>query len=618
MNHQAKENGKEDILEAVLFIGIMICTFFVLVCGTLLSKGMASSLSIGQETEFQETFVRGENMAQAGERFKEGTTLKEFDPAIPLKNAIMNYTYGSSGDGITDGLRSTLASSLKKHCYTLIKNLDSYAGDINGHFYDSEKSLSTFYENPFPYDLAEEGFVPKIGNVMLPGQTYYGIYYPEWNPRYDDVNYAEVLSILGMSTQTNGSLYGLHWGQLNYQDFMAFLQREECYKYMYELGLKWVPMYRGQKEETIQDENGDEKTIWVDFEASCEEIDTPHEKYPSPEECRTAPEDATYEGYACSFDYYYIEATVKPFGLRELFAMAFSHIDPVSAAYQYHEDFNRHTNLYMLNYQERVTRLYQRDLKVNLKKPDGSFIKTVDALGPSFLAQRSPLSPIYEEICTDGWLIENGLSGTGRSAWNYLDITYNDRWEGIVWESDPGGVLPPIINWGVVDGSKILDMYEYINQGDYPNVLRGQSNETIKKSGCLDCSIAMIIMYYKREHIPITEISKYVDSAGLLHTAKALEDYGLSMGSSVFGNFQQGVIEEINANRPVIIHISGHWKSALDGKVLHSSSNGHFLVGIGYDESGLYVYDPGKRSNYHIAYTDWSHVSDLYYRPVYP
>ena len=83
-------------------------------------------------------------------------------------------------------------------------------------------------------------------------------------------------------------------------------------------------------------------------------------------------------------------------------------------------------------------------------------------------------------------------------------------------------------------------------------------------------------------------------------------------GSDVIG----GVISEINADRPVILHIRGYWTSSEDGRVLHGTSNGHFLVGMGYDQTGLYVWDPGRRANYHIAYEDWGHVSDLYYRSV--
>lgn len=590
----------------------------VAVCGTLLSKGIASSLSIGQETEFQNTKVDGENMAPAGDQYQAGTVTKEFNDELPLKNAIVTYTYGEDGKGVNDGLRATLDKALRKHCYNLIKDLEKYQGSINGHHYDAERSISTFYENRWPYDLGTSSFEPKIGNVLLPNGSYYGKDYPEWNPRYDDVNFAEILALMGMSAETDGSAYGLHWGELNYKDFMEYLQKEECYKYMYELGLKWVPVYKGTRPVEEPDGNGGTKTVDKEFEVTIEELDDGHAKYESPDECRTAPEDGTYQGYSCSWDYYYVEAEVKPFGLRELFAMSFSTTDPTGAADQMHIDFDQHTNLYMLNYQERVTRLYQRKLKISLYKPDGTFIKEVDALGPSYQTTRSIYSPIYDDITTNSWLIAHGWDGTGRSAWYYIDKTYNDKWEGITWDDDPGGSIPPGGDWKPVDGAKILDMYEYINQGWYPNTLRGASNHTIKKSGCLDCSVAMICMYYKRYHIPITDISKYVDASASLHTADALAAYGLTMGDSNYGNFQEGVIEEINNDRPVIIHIEGYWTSGDDGRPLHSTENGHFLVGMGYDETGIYVYDPGRKDNYHISYSDWAHVNGLYYRPVYP
>ncbi len=595
----------------VLGIIIGIICFFVLIvvfAGTLLSKGIASPISVGQETEFQNTVVEGENMSQAGEQYKEGTEeLSEYDAEQPLKNSIIKFINGPAGDGLEDGLRATLDKALRKHCKAVITELESHLGKIEGHPYNSDKSLSSFYQNPFPYDLGTEEYTPRIGDVFIPNQLFDGVEYKEWNARYDDVNYAEILAIFGMSNSINGATYGFDWGDINYEDFMAFLQKEECYKYMYELGLEWVPLYVGTRS-VLQDDG-----TYADEEYTVEPY-----SFDSAEACAGADlEYVDVDGTVCTWDEYYVRVTVKPFGLQELFAMAFATDKPTVAADQMHINFDQHTNLYMLNYIERVTRLYTRGQKTYFKV-DNVIVGEQDALGPSSSLPRSPYSSIIEDLKNDPWLIEHNCAGTGRSAWRYLEKTYNDELSDITWGEDPGGATAEGEDFTAPENAKILDMYEYINQGWYPNTYRGSSNDTVAKSGCLDCSVAMIAMYYKRYHISITDVSKYTDSDGALHTTDALASFGLTMGSNHRENVVDGIINEINEDRPVIVHIKGRWVSGVTGDVLHSSGNGHFLVCIGYDETGLYVQDPGNQENYHIAYSDWSQVNDLYYRPVYP
>lgn len=176
--------------------------------------------------------------------------------------------------------------------------------------------------------------------------------------------------------------------------------------------------------------------------------------------------------------------------------------------------------------------------------------------------------------------------------------------------------LPPEFIYPEVDGSKILNMFAYLNQGQFANIIRGASGESVKKSGCLDCSIAMIAMFYTRQNIPIQNVSRFANAKGRLDAASALAQYGLRQGGNIYGNFANGVINEINSGRPTIVHIRGYWQSS-DGTVLHSHKSGHFLVATGYDNTGIYVYDPGKRANHHISYSDWATAGDLYYRPVY-
>ena len=607
-----KDNPDGPKINAIFLVIVALLLGFTTLCGTLISKGVASTVSVGQETEFQNTVVDGQNMALAGQQYKAGTELDDYNASLPLKNAIWNYTFGKDRTGLTDGLRQTLSKAIRKHCKNVVQQLEKHTGNIGNHPYDSDRSLDSFYQNKWPYDLKSSTHTPLIGDVLIPNTTFYEHTYSSWNPRYDDVNYAEIFSVFSMTDSVaNGATYSFDWGDVNYNDFMAYLQKEECYKYMYELGLKWIPVYRGEKE--VHEENDpDTDDDDVDYTITIER--EPYE-YDSPEECKGAPESITWDGVTCDWEEYYVKVTVKPMGLRELFAMAFNTNDPVSASNQKHVNFDQHQNMYMLGYTERVTRLYQRDDKVNYAVAGHVVSDGNDPLGPSYKKPRSNRSPVYWDVNNSAWLKARGWQGTGRSPWYYIEITYNDKFDAIEWEDDPGDAPDPG-DFEPPEGGKILDMYEYINQGDYPDTLRGSSNETIKKSGCLDCTVAMIAMYYKRYHIPITDVSKHVDSGGSLHTSDALADYGLKSSGNIGSSVIEGVISEINADRPVILHIRGYWTSSEDGRVLHGTSNGHFLVGIGYDMTGLYVWDPGRRSNYHISYGDWGHVNDLYYRRV--
>ncbi|WP_026658249.1 C39 family peptidase [Butyrivibrio sp. AC2005] len=605
-------------INAVFLVIVILLIGFTTICGTLISKGVASTVSVGQETEFQNTVVEGKNMAPAGERYKDGTVLMEFNNKLPLKNAIWQYTFGKGegdekyGDGTKEGLRKTFSNAIRKHCWNVVKQLEKHTGSIGIHPYDSDRSLDSFYQNRWPYDLSSKSHTPLIGDVLIPNTEFYGHTYETWNPRYDDVNFAEIFAVFSMTdTVANGAHYGFDWGDVNYSDFMEYLQKEECYKYMYELGLKWVPVYRGEKVVVVENDPNTDADDTTYIETVVAE---PYE-YDSPEECKGAPDSITWDGATCYWEEYYVKVTVKPMGLRELFAMAFNTTDPVAASNQKHVNFYLHQNLYMLEYIERVTRIYQRDDKVNYSI-DGYVVSDGnDPLGPSYNKPRNNRSPVWQDVRDNEWLKEKGWQGKGRSPWYYIEITYNDKFDEIEWEEAPGETPPPG-GFEIPEGGKILDMYEYINQADYDTIKRGESNETVAFSGCLDCSVAMIAMYYKRYHIPITEVSKHVNSEGSLRTGDALAEFGLSSSGNIASSVIEGVISEIEADRPVILHIRGFWTSGEDGRVLHGTKNGHFLVGMGYDMTGLYVYDPGKKANWHISYNDWAHVNDLYYRRV--
>lgn len=591
-----KDDPNGPKLNAFVIILIAVAFFLVAVCGTLISKGTVSSLSIAQETEFQNTKVDGGNMSEAGKHYEEGYDTPDFDDEKPLKNGISWFVYGGGdGTGEDAGIRGSLHAALCKHCRNIIANLEDYKGKVRNKKYDHKRSLESFYENQWPYDLATADFTPKIGNVFwVQAEADIEKSYDEYHARYNDVNYAEILSIFGMSADApQGAQYGLHWGEINYNDFMEYLKKEECYKYMYELGLKWVPIYEGEKVIPRYDEEGN--WLYNDYET----IEHDGGDYSSAEDCdANAPETIIVDGITCTFTSYYVKVTVKPFGLRELFAMAFNTTEFYAASQQKHVDFDQHTNIDILDYQERVTRLYQRDYKRVIAGEE------YDALGPTFKEPRSKYSSIYNELINDDWLQKREQAGTGRSAWYYIEETFNDELGIIEYENE----LPNIddeeykkwIEELGIDADILLEIIKFL-QGDEPwGSYRLYDKDgiikTIASSGCGFTSMAMIASYFTGKTITPDQIgeqfkSYYVPNEGMSHAlpdavAKAFGFKTDINGASGFD--AKTVIEELQAGHPVLV-------SFHNGKF---TKGGHLTVIVGVTEDGDFIVnDPSGNNN---------------------
>ena len=72
-----------------------------------------------------------------------------------------------------------------------------------------------------------------------------------------------------------------------------------------------------------------------------------------------------------------------------------------------------------------------------------------------------------------------------------------------------GGILPLPDDKELPAGAKVLKV-TYINQGNYPNDKRGTDGkgDSIKASGCIDCSAVMIANYINKSNLNIVDISK--------------------------------------------------------------------------------------------------------------
>lgn len=101
-----QSNGNEDgsvvtisiaSIVALVFSPILFLIFIVVLCGTILSKGIDGNVAIHQETEFQEDYMltNGEGVGDAGHLYEEDSReLDEYNFTYPLNHGIQLYIYG--------------------------------------------------------------------------------------------------------------------------------------------------------------------------------------------------------------------------------------------------------------------------------------------------------------------------------------------------------------------------------------------------------------------------------------------------------------------------------------------------------------------------------------------
>lgn len=399
-----EEDKKASTINMFVIVVVLFFFFITVVCGTIISKGTSSLLSVGQETEFQNTKYNGENMSQAGERYKENASseIDDYNDKYPLTNTIMDYIWGTSE---RKGSRQVLHEAIRDNLKSTVLSLGSTIPDKT---WDQERSMTYFYNQPWLYDVQVNNYevYPTIRDVLENG----------YKAKYDDVNWAEVITILSQNTKADGShQYALNWGECNYEDFLKFIESDRCKQYMYELGVKWIPIYT--YETTITHEDG---TI------SYETKEKEGGEYEDAASCSACPETQIFDGIEYTFTGFWTKTEVRPFGLRELYALA--DVNPEDN----HVEFYQHTNYYMLDYTEKITRIYQRGKEVTFESG-----ATANQLGPSYDEPRNSRSTIYNYLVNDPTLIAEGKAGTGRSCWYYIKDTYNANLQHIDYGDDP-------------------------------------------------------------------------------------------------------------------------------------------------------------------------------------
>ncbi len=133
--------------------------------------------------------------------------------------------------------------------------------------------------------------------------------------------------------------------------------------------------------------------------------------------------------------------------------------------------------------------------------------------------------------------------------------------------------------------SSIIDhnLY-YINQADIDimHLKLGKSTKTIKSSGCLICSVAMLVMYYLKDNEKNTKI-------------ELIEQ--MTKDCNEFGDYKNSGIKIKNRNFKVDNNLKDMYARLETGEPSICQLPGHFIVINGYYDNDYLVLDPGKRIN---------------------
>ena len=270
-----------------------------------------------------------------------------------------------------------------------------------------------------------------------------------------------------------------------------------------------------------------------------------------PDDSPTPPENTPSKQYIHKFGFYY-DCEIAPYGLLEIYTIA--GVDP--------NDMN--ANEYTMR-------------NIDVLDISEKWLRTKITEIPLGIDTRSPMQFLESD------LLSKGVSGLFSSDLYYKHaVQLRDQ---LACDYVPDGQ------------SVILDMQGYINQGRYPDNYRGTDGrgQSIKSAGCCDCSYTMIAMYLNRANYDIVSISRKYVSNNNFRGTDFLRSVGLKETSRNEAYLASSVIGYLTEGLPVMLHISGKW--VYNGVTYHSSTNGHFLVIMGFDDAGFYVYDPGSNKN---------------------
>ncbi len=558
------------------------------------------------------------------------------------------------GDGTKEGIRAGLFNSMKylRECIKAKGEYDEKT--VIQKTWQMTNSMRTFYDNRYPFDLSsdhwdgpdEDKEGPHIGDVLHQlafkdgCDGYDGVY----EAQMDDVNFAEFLTVLSQSkcAEVGDNSEGFLWGTNNYNDFEKFMiDEKKCVRWLYEVEVEWDPWYYGEE----RDEYGNVTKVVTRYgsEVGYGRYDNDISAAPQPK--GEPPEYLTIEGVECEYKEFKMVINVKPYGLRELYRIAFPEYGsaPAEAFKLEQPDFYMHDNDYMLDYTERVVRIYQRYYEIITKRKITDYRSGYergekiieeenqhDALGPSAYEKRSKLSPIWKDISLPGhpgayeWLAERDQASTGRSGWYYILETYNESLDKNSWAGDylaeryeDEDDLPPDINledylkWleeQGIDAESLLKIPRFFQSDSaWKNFILGYAKvekppgsgnyvtveKTIGSSGCGFTSMAMIAAFMTGKNINPATIGSmfknfYTPGKGAQHSLfpAVAQHYGFQC--KTMGLDAVSIAQQLQQGHPVLVSFKG------DG---YYTSGGHLCVITGVDKNGDFIVNDPNSNN---------------------
>jgi len=575
-----KENEEKDFKDQshpFLIVAIAVGAFFYIVMSTYMLKVDPGALENGSQKSFTQ-LSEDENFK--GEEIKKFTDedLDDYDKDAPYYEIANDYI---NGIGPGTGIKDAMNKAITEECHTLIKELKSrqifkfLTRIFNG--YNEQKSLENFYSKPFPYDIVTPE--STIGNVI--DGTY--------TPTYNDVNFAEVITILCQNPKYDHK-------NVVYEDFNDYIHSKEAQNYYYEVDLQWYVTYETDE----RDPNGNKYP----------DID---EYVGSEEDAQNAPDTLVINGHDYKFKEYFVDPIVFPFGLRELYLLAEVDADDMNS------NFELHSNIEMLDRSENYARIYAREKE--------------EILGPSFDEPRNTDSLIYSHL--------QSFYGEpkGRSGWYYIADPYNLSIDLANYQI-PADLQTQLIEMykNLPDGANTLtDLDEFMkNFWIYQMAITDKSGIG---SLCAFSSYMMVAQFENNKKFDEKYIAqlarKYCSPGGVFGGGSAdglefMKEFALqgfnptstSAGATAgatagVGSVVADVLRKSNGNasdaiafslsqiasaidngHPAIVHVT---KGTTSDNKYHDT---HFMVAVGYEDgktnggqAGIWVADPGRSSS---------------------
>ncbi len=531
------------ILAVFVVIAFCMCGYQNVSPGTV--ESYRESQLYGSDSSIFKRFL-GKEYPSVKKVIEEYNGPESYDEDEP--NAAASRLYIKVTDAaLTDIFKNAMQEIAKEYSKSYLSKL--FSGELKR---NDERTLEEFRSVRYPYcRMRADGQYWTIGDFLdgrIPTRE------ESSNDDYlnNDINYAEIISVICLNPN-----FDIQSENCTLEDFVALLTGKNAKKLLYELSVS-DPYY--EHYEILTDENGNEIL----------DKETKKPVYGWVDKGQTTPDE-----FGEDYRYYY-KFEIMPYGLRELYMLA--DVDPMES----HVTFPQFSNYEMMDKKEEYLRYFAGTAN--------------DELGTSFDEDRSQASIVYTNM-----MAQNGYA-TGRSLFYYIPQCTNLEEINLPeWDTEE---LPFVAgDYEFTDGECILPMPQYINQGDFPNVYRGGPNgnrkTTVKSSGCIDCCYAMVAAYYTGKNVDMAKVGnnkKYYNGSAFNHL-KFNPDYGMK-NSALDKDTEYNVLvmrDYLRQGYPLIIHIKGYWK--YNGKTLHGTQNGHFIVIRGYNEEGFYVYDPGRRGN---------------------